>query len=336
MCITKEIDQKGDYKAITSCYEHVAYDERVYAEHVAKKTGVHLKKKFPHLDELISKKYLEKMIWHQEQPIGSASHFSEFSVFQEARNQDITVMLCGQGPDEHTGGYGNFFTYHYLHLLKKGKLWTLYHELNAGDGSLKRNVMSLLGFLFLNALRHQSNYFINYSHFAKQQLKPKLGLFSKIDSVRKLSIDQIFVTSIPYQAHSEDRNSMCFSIESRSPYLDHLLLEYAVRLPDKFKTHQNKNKWILRETLKPYLPKEVYERRDKMGFVAPDEIWFEESKLLVRPLLVEACSAIEKLINKEEILQHYDSFTQGEKPFSSIFLRVLSLAELCKLYKIEV
>jgi asparagine synthase (glutamine-hydrolysing) len=109
-----------------------------------------------------------------------------------------------------------------------------------------------------------------------------------------------------------------------------------VRLPDKFKIHQNKNKWILRETLNPYLPKEIYERTDKMGFVAPDEIWFKESKLRLRPLLVEACNAIEKLINKEEILHHYDSFTQGEKPYSSIFLRVFSLAELCKLYKIAV
>jgi asparagine synthase (glutamine-hydrolysing) len=336
VCITKEIDQEGDYKAIISCYEHAAYDERVYAEHVATKTGVHLKKTFPHLDDLLTKKYLEKMIWHQEQPVSSCSHFSEFSVFQEARNQGITVMLCGQGPDEHTGGYGNFFTYHYLHLLKKGKIRKLYHELRARDESLKRNVMLLVGFLFLNALRHQTNKFINYTHFAKQPLKPKFGFFSKMDSVRKLSIDQIFVTSIPYQAHSEDRNSMCFSIESRSPFLDHLLLENAVRLPDKFKIHQNKNKWILRETLNPYLPKEIYERTDKMGFVAPDEIWFKESKLRLRPLLVEACNAIEKLINKEEILHHYDSFTQGEKPYSSIFLRVFSLAELCKLYKIAV
>ncbi len=336
VCITKEIDQDGDYKAITSCYEHASYDERVYAEHVAEKTGVHLKKTFPHLDELVTKKYLEKIMWHHEQPVGSVSHFSEFSVFQEARNQDITVMLCGQGPDEHTGGYNSFFIHHYLHLLKRGNIRKLYHELRARDGNLKRNVMSLVGFLFLHALRHKTNKFINYTHFAKQPLKPKFGLFSKIDSVRKLSIDQIFVTSIPYQAHSEDRNSMCFSIESRSPYLDHLLVEYAVRLPDKFKIHQNKNKWILRETLKPHLPKEVYERTDKMGFEAPEEIWFKESKTLLRPRLVDACNALEKLINKEEILLHYDSFTQGEKPFSPIYLRVLSLAELFKLYKIAV
>jgi asparagine synthase (glutamine-hydrolysing) len=336
VCITKEIDQVGDYKAITSCSEHAAYDERIYAEHVATKTGVHLKKSFPHLDELITKNYLEKMMWHHEQPIASASHFSEFSVFQEARNQGITVMLCGQGPDEHTGGYGIFFTFHYLNLLRKGRIRKLYSEMRSRDESLKKNIKSLVDFLFLNAIRRQTNKFINYTHFAKQPIKPKFGLFSKIDSLRKLSIDQIFVSSIPYQAHSEDRNSMCFSIESRSPYLDHLLLEYAVRLPDKFKIHQNKNKWILRETLKSHLPKEINDRTDKMGFVAPDEIWFKESKLLVRPLLIEACNLLEKLINKEELLDHYDRFIKGEKPFSSIFLKVISLGELCKLYKMAI
>lgn len=333
--LTTEIDNKGKYKAITSCYDNPKYDERFYAECVANKTGVDLKKTFPLLDDLFTNNYLEKMIWHQEQPIGSASHFSEFSVFKEAHKQNVTVMLCGQGPDEHSAGYGAFFNINNLYLLKKIRLIKLVSELSSRNGGLIKNGKNFIGFLFLNSLKNKNNNLLNYKYFSRKNLRPQAGLFSRTDSVRKLSVEQIFKTSIPYQAHSEDRNSMCFSIESRSPFLDHSLLEYAVRLPDGFKIMKNTNKWILRETLKPYLPKEVYERKDKMGFVAPDEVWFRESSYIIRPKLLEACNLLEDLINKEKIIRYYDAFVEGKAPFSSIFMKTLSLASLCKQYNIN-
>ena len=336
-CLLKEINQNGEYMAITSCYEHRDFDERIYAEYVASKTEISLNKIFPDLNDLIDKNYLEKMIWHQEQPVSSASHFSEFSVFQAANKHKIKVMLCGQGPDEHSGGYSNFFTYHYLHLLKQGKIMKIFKGMKSRNDSLLTSIKLFIGFLFINALKKNlySN-IINYKSFNKQPQKTKFGLVSKIDSVRKLSLDQIFVSSIPYQAHSEDRNSMCFSIESRAPYLDHLLLEYAVNLPDKFKIHKSKNKWILREVLKLHLPREIYERKDKMGFEAPDEIWFKENYNLMRTIIARACDILGEIINKEKLLIHLDNFVKGNETFSPIFMRVLTLAELVKLYKMDI
>jgi asparagine synthase (glutamine-hydrolysing) len=335
VCLTRELDTKGHYKAITSCYENKQYDESYYAECVATKTGVDLKKTFPNLNNLITKGSLDKMIWHQEQPIGSASHFSEFSVFKEAYDQDITVMLCGQGPDEHSAGYNSYFSIYQLSLLKRFKMKKLSSELGYAQGSKFGKSKRFAGFLFLNAFKQKKSDFINTNYFSKRSTKPRMGVFLEADTIRKLSIQEIFTTSIPYQAHSEDRNSMCFSIESRSPYLDHGLLEYAVKLPDDNKIRNNTNKYILREVLKPYLPKEVYERKDKMGFEAPDEIWFKENAELIRPRLAEAVETLHKALNGKTIMIYYDEYIQGNVPFSSIFLKILSLASLCKQYNFQ-
>lgn len=336
VCLTRQLDTKGHYKAVTSCYSKKQYDESYYAECIATKTGVDLKKTYPNLDDLITNGSLDKMIWHQEQPISSASHFSEFSVLREAHNQKIKVMLCGQGPDEHSAGYNSYFSIYQLSLLKRFKIKKLSSILRSAQGSRYSKYKRFAGFLFLNSLKQKRSDFLNMNYFSKRSAKPKMGIFLEADTIRKLSIQEIFTTSIPYQAHSEDRNSMCFSIESRSPYLDHALLEFAVKLPDDHKIRNNTNKFILRKVLKPYLPREVYERKDKMGFVAPDEIWFKENHGLIRPNLEEACMVLQNAVNGFEIMTYYDGYVKGNFPFSPIFLKILSLASLCKQYNFQV
>ena len=66
---------------------------------------------------------------------------------------------------------------------------------------------------------------------------------------------------------------MAFSLESRVPFLDHRLVEFAFTLTREDRINDKaETKYILREALKPVLPKAVYERKDKKGFVTPGEV----------------------------------------------------------------
>jgi asparagine synthase (glutamine-hydrolysing) len=69
-----------------------------------------------------------------------------------------------------------------------------------------------------------------------------------------------------------DRASMAVSLESRAPFLDHRVVEFALQLPLSMKMRNGQGKWLLRQVLYQYVPKELLERA-KMGFCIPIEAW---------------------------------------------------------------
>ena len=72
----------------------------------------------------------------------------------------------------------------------------------------------------------------------------------------------------------EDRNSMCFSLESRVPFLDHRLVEKTLSTPANQIIQKGMTKHILREALKEILPESIRLRKDKVGFATPQDKWF--------------------------------------------------------------
>jgi asparagine synthase (glutamine-hydrolysing) len=70
----------------------------------------------------------------------------------------------------------------------------------------------------------------------------------------------------------QDQMSMAASIESRVPFLDHHLVEFAAGLPPRFKLRGFTTKWILRQAVRPLLPPEILSR-PKMGFPVPFGSW---------------------------------------------------------------
>jgi asparagine synthase (glutamine-hydrolysing) len=70
-----------------------------------------------------------------------------------------------------------------------------------------------------------------------------------------------------------DRMSMAVGLEAREPLLDHRLLEFAARLPDKMRVRGGQGKWLMKRTMERYLPHDIL-YRPKMGFVTPIAQWF--------------------------------------------------------------
>ena len=81
---------------------------------------------------------------------------------------------------------------------------------------------------------------------------------------------------LPSLLHVEDRVSMAFSIETRLPFLDHRLAEYAASIPFYYKLNPRRYKYILRNGVKDILPRGIYQRQDKLGFPTPYGIWAKD------------------------------------------------------------
>src|SRR6185295_9475467 len=104
--------------------------------------------------------------------------------------------------------------------------------------------------------------------------RTSLDLVGNADSDALL--DQLLATDIKTYLHEllmkQDQMSMAASIESRVPFLDHKLVEFAAALPVNMKLRNLTTKFILRRAMKGRLPKEILTRR-KMGFPVPVGAW---------------------------------------------------------------
>ena len=94
-------------------------------------------------------------------------------------------------------------------------------------------------------------------------------------------------TSIPNILHILDRNSMAHSVESRVPFLDYRIVEHSFSINDTQKINHGWTKHILREAMSSYLPNKIKNRKDKMGFITPEDLWIKENKMTFKKLILE-------------------------------------------------
>ena len=107
-----------------------------------------------------------------------------------------------------------------------------------------------------------------------------------------------------------DVASMANSLEVRSPFLDHKLMEFAARIPSQLKLHGSSLKYILRRAFAPMLPAPILKRK-KMGCSVPLDSWFrQELKGYLHEVLLDRCSLQRgyfKLAALEKLLAEHSS-----------------------------
>jgi asparagine synthase (glutamine-hydrolysing) len=117
----------------------------------------------------------------------------------------------------------------------------------------------------------------------------------------------------------EDRASMWHSVESRTPFADdHLLIETVFAIPGSMKIRNGYTKALLREAAAPWLPESIKNRRDKMGYVTPNNKWITELRHELRPYFEQDFNGI---FNKELLLKEYDQLfsPQGATDTGRVF-----------------
>jgi asparagine synthase (glutamine-hydrolysing) len=248
-------------------------DESEFAKTVADISNVDLHYVTPDYNDFL--KTIDEVIYTQEEPFGSPSMFMGWHVFQKAKELKCSVMLNGQGGDEILLGYERYFSS--TMSLKKPFLF-LKQALNQFKNSRLSFKDTFLYFLYFTnksiriyLLKKKSflkNIYKSNHHFSF--IKKSVESFSNPD---KLQIFEISVLQLPHLLRYEDRNSMRHSIETRLPFLDYRLVEFAISLPTALKIKDGWTKFILRKAIEDLLPPNIVWRKNKYGFEAPDKIW---------------------------------------------------------------
>ncbi len=329
------------FTTFTSCYADKKYDEQPYSDAVTTQTGFPSVKIFPDLQQLLEAGDFDTMVYHQDQPVNSASHYSEFAVFRAAQHHKMTVMLDGQGADEYLCGYPEFFLSYIRELLNSGRVAKALRAIRLkgrNSQDTMRLAKELVTVSYGYALLNMAKKILGkppYPFLSKQSSSQlaKLPVIKKASNVRELTLEQLLRTSIPYQLHSEDRNSMLFSIESRLPFLDHRLVEYIVSLPSDYKIENGYTKYILRQAITA-LPNQVRWRKDKLGFAAPDKEWILANHVAVRKELETVIKSTPFFSNA--LLQRFDLFVAGRLGYEPVYFRAMALNRFCKIFNMQI
>jgi asparagine synthase (glutamine-hydrolysing) len=328
-----------NFKTFTAAYQNNSVDESAYAEMVSfSRKNIQSFKTFPNAADYW--KDIDKLIWHQDLPIGSTSMFAQWEVMKKASEQKVKVLLDGQGADEILGGYYNFAGIYLISQLKKFHLSKYFRE----HKLLKENFTPAIN----TAIGRAGFYFL--PAFVQKQLRSKKRL--SFDFISGKYQDEMRKTEVPerggksFQEQSllsirfglqdllryEDRNSMAFSIESRVPFLDHRLVEFCLSLPDDMKIKDGWTKYILRKKAAKVLPAQVTWRKDKMGFLTPQQAWKSELKNELKKFINE--TPIPDFINKNYLLQLCDRDISHSSHLSE-FWKMISFIKWWQIYKVN-
>ncbi len=295
------------------------YDERRYIELIAAKDIKNTKIVFKHGQILED---MHRVLHHSDEPVAGFSAFAQFRLFEAIkRNGDATVLLSGQGGDEILLGYLKFFYFHLKNLINAGQLIRAGQQL--ASAVLQRTITRQ--FTVGDARR--------YSPFLRRRA-PKIfrtknsniAIWECADLRSRQMLD-IAQFSVPALTHYEDRNSAAHSLEVRHPFLDHRLVALAVNLPTELKLHHGWTKYILRKSITE-LPDEVRWRRDKQGFLVPEELWLRgELRRVVEGYFRRSRLSELGILDDGLFLEQYKAFCARRAVSSSEIARVF-IAEM--------
>ena len=289
--INNKNGQPGKLQTFSAVFPGFENDESKYIQVLTVNSGIENFQINPTAIGLIND--FEKLCYHQEEPFQSAGVFAQYKVFELAKQQQVKVLLDGQGADEVLAGYPRYIHWYLQEVLSRHKLGATQKERNA----FRKN----------NQPFHWDikNYFAAFlpSHAAIQLEKKEYHKTIHHPDIRTAFLESVkgrdwegihkpIVTKLNDILHFNtmemgleellrfaDRNSMAHGREVRLPFLSHELVEFIFSLPAHLKMHDGWTKLLLRKAMDKKLPDEIVWRKDKVGFEPPQKYWMQDPAL---------------------------------------------------------
>jgi len=320
-------ERSDEFMAFTGKFSYgELYDESMYARALADACGIQL-----HEIDITSGDFLEnisKVIYHLDYPVAGPGSFPQYLVSRLAARHR-KVVLGGQGADEIFGGYVRYLLAYFEQCIK-----------GAIDGSLKNgnfivtyesiipNLVALQNYKPLirefwreglfEPLDKRYYSLINRAPTLKKEINWEcLGDYSPYETFstifhgknvgKESYFDMMthfdFKTLLPGLLQVEDRMSMAHGLESRVPFLDHEIVEFAATMPSDIKFKDGTLKKILLDVVDEDLPEIITGRKNKMGFPVPLNDWLQgELKDFILDIFSSAEAKKREYFNNKEIL----------------------------------
>jgi asparagine synthase (glutamine-hydrolysing) len=310
--------------------DYPGYDESSYAKVAARHEGGQLYCFDICADDFLSN--IEKVIYHLDFPVAGPGSFPQYMVSQLAAKH-VKVVLGGQGGDEIFGGYARYVVAYFEQCIKAAidgnygnANYVVTLESIVPNLGILREYKPLIKQFWSEGLfgPMDERYFrlVDRSTDMQQEIdwasldsrkvfESFAAIFNNLSNVKKEAyFDKMthfdFKCLLPALLQVEDRMSMAHGLESRAPFLDHPLVEFAATVPADMKFKGGNMKHLLKQVFAQELPAEILNRRDKMGFPVPIKEWFNlELRDFVMDTFSSTAAKHRPYINSKAVLNNF-------------------------------
>lgn len=297
---------------------------------------------------------LPKLLWHMDEPIADPAIITAYLV-NHAASKDVRVLLSGVGGDELFGGYRKYQAHYLAERYRRLPQALRHHIIEPAVAALPSfRGTALKGYVRLtkkmarsSSLPSQDRFIMDsiyltddqkaalYSDHASSHINgtesrlQHLDYFTRVVHADFLN-QMLYLDTKAFMASLNltynDKMSMASSVEVRVPFLDWELAEWvAWQIPPELKLHRGTTKHILREAMRPLLPKQVMHQR-KAGFYAPIDYWLADNlREMVDDLLSETTLKKRGLFNPAAVRHLVEEQRRGRDDWSLQIWQFLTL-----------
>jgi asparagine synthase (glutamine-hydrolysing) len=344
-CVTALLqkDNPEKIKTFTIGTTDKSLDEAPYAKEIAQHLGTDHTEYYCTPKEALD--IIPELPFYYDEPFADSSAIPTILVSRLARKK-VTVALSADAGDEIFAGYNR-----YDYLLKYGK------KLQAVPKALRKAVAGVMENVSSESIPYFNKQYNFHSRYQKirnllndpspaEMLKNLSQVFTNAE-ITELFLDKVnelptahssnelqpqfydplsYMMAVDYQTYMADdilqkvdRAGMSVSLEGREPFLDQSIIEWAAQLPNEYKYHNGDKKYIIKQVVYKYIPKEMMDRK-KMGFGIPVDKWLNnELKELVQDYLSEIKLNEHTLFNNSYIQKITNSFFDGR---TDLYLKI--------------
>ncbi|OGZ24808.1 MAG: asparagine synthase (glutamine-hydrolyzing) [Candidatus Nealsonbacteria bacterium RIFCSPLOWO2_02_39_8] len=326
-------------KTFTIGFNESGYNEAPYAKKIARHLGADHHEFYCDWKDAFN--IIPNLPEIYDEPFGDSSGIPTYLVSKIAREK-VKVSLSADGGDELFCGYPYYwkigsiyrklrkipkpllsFSASVLSLIPQEFAETVYNIFLSKDKDAKEKFLKLKEILRQKELGNIFKIIISY--WQEEEIKKLLKI--KYDScdifsnefARAMDLENISqMQSVDFKTYlcddiltKVDRATMAAGLEGRDPFLDRDIIEYAAKLPLKFKYRNGESKYILRKILYKYIPKELLER-PKQGFGIPIHKWLrEDCQGLLKQYLSYSRIKEQGIFNEEYVKRYLENYLQG-------------------------
>lgn len=255
---------------------------------------------------------LQRCSYVNDAPLASFSNILFYMLMESAFGLDTKVIFSGQGADEAFCGYKKYPMFEIKRLLKSGRI---VEAVMFGMGfGLRGTIFSQFSIAEAKRYLGSKNESLLGSACREVAVAEALGAIS--GGVADRQWQDVSKYSVPYLTHYEDRMSMSWSREVRLPFLDYRVMQLGLKAPTRFKMQSGWTKYCLRRAFEDYLPPEVAWRKDKQGFVNPQDNWLRMGlRQAVDDMILDAKSPVFSfgLVDQLAYRKLFNRYCAGDK-----------------------